>query len=65
MSSLPEFAIGDVVFHRADTDGEAKGIVVALVYYRDQIFYRVQWAKADPGEHQDFELSRDRPLDTP
>lgn len=62
--SLPEFSIGDAVWHRADTGGESLGIVVALVYYRDQIFYRVQWGTAGEGEHQDFELTAQRPLES-
>lgn len=55
---LPEFHVGNAVYHVTDPDMETPGVVVALVYYKDFLLYKIQW-QGVLTEHQGLELRLD------
>lgn len=63
MTSAPQFAVGQFVWHV--TTDEHKGIIVGTSFRNNTLIYLVAWSDLVERDHYEIELTDSKPLDLP
>ena len=60
-NDTPIFKLGEVLYQKTE---DTPGVVTGIIYSSQGVSYRIAWQGRCTEDHQDIELTRDRPFFT-